>query len=258
MLTKFQVAKNAAAEMQARKAARARVAAQKVIAWYRDPSNAPACPRIAIQYNNSKIKDTDTTAFLIFSLPAVMTCPGANTGCLSACYARRDERFPSVRKYRIANLAAARSRDFVPAMIAAIKAALYTKRGALRRRFIGKKIVFRLHESGDFFSVAYMRAWFAVARELPFIQFFTYTKSFKIYAACVADKPDNFTVRASLWENATTAEEKALAARLGMPVYTVLKDTTGADYVCDCAGGCGACGCACAVAALAEIIAAIH
>lgn len=143
-------------------------------------------------------------------------------------------------------------------MIAAIKAALYTKRGGLRRRFIGKKIVFRLHESGDFFSAAYMLDWFAIAREFPFIQFFTYTKSFKIYAACVAYKPANFTVRASLWENATTADEKTLAERLEMPVYTVLKDTTGADYVCDCAGGCGACGCACAVAALAEIIAAIH
>jgi len=258
MLTQFIPAVNPRAEIAARKAERARVSAQKVISWYRDPANQPTAPRIAIQYNNAKIRDTDTTAFLIFSLPAVMTCPGANTGCLSACYARRDERFPSVRKYRLANLAAARSRDFVPSMIAAIEAALYTKRGDLRRRFIGKKIVFRLHESGDFFSAAYMRDWFAIAREFPFIQFFTYTKSFNIYAACVAEKPANFTVRASLWEHATTAEEKALADRLGMPVYTVLKDTTGADYVCDCAGGCGACGCACAVAALAEIIAAIH
>ena len=151
-----------------------------------------------------------------------------------------------------------RRADFVDEMTAAITAALYTKRGGLRRRFIGKRIVFRLHESGDFFSVSYMRAWFEIARRFPFIQFFTYTKSFTIYAACAADKPANFVVRASMWERATTAGEKALADRLGMPVYTVLKDTTGADYVCDCDGGCGACGCACAVAALAEIIAAIH
>lgn len=258
MLTQFVPAVNPRAEIAARKAERARVSAQKVISWYRDPANRPAAPRVAIQYNNAKIRDTDSTAFLIFSLPAVMTCPGANTGCLSACYARRDERFPSVRKYRLANLILSHRADFVATMTDAIKSALYTKRGDLRRRFIGKKIVFRLHESGDFYSVAYMRAWYEIARAFPFIQFFTYTKSFQIYAACVAEKPANFVVRASLWENATTEEEKALADRLGMPVYTVLKDTTGADYVCDCAGGCGACGCACAVAALSEIIAAIH
>lgn len=258
MLAQFVPAVNPRAEIAARKAERARVSAQKVISWYRDPANQPAAPRVAIQYNNSKIKDTDTTAFLIFSLPAVMTCPGANTGCLSACYARRDERFPSVRAYRLANLISSRRADFVATMTDAITAAIYTKRGALRRRFIGKRIVFRLHESGDFYSVAYMLAWYEIARAFPFIQFFTYTKSFEIYAACVADKPANFVVRASLWENATTAGEKSLAESLKMPVYTVLKDTTGADYVCDCDGGCGACGCACAVAALAEIIAAIH
>ena len=258
MLTQFVPTVNPRAEIAARKAERARVSAQKVISWYRDPANQPAAPRVAIQYNNAKIRDTDSTAFLIFSLPAVTTCPGANTGCLSACYARRDERFPSVRKYRLANLVLSRRADFVATMIDAINTALYTKRGDLRRRFIGKKIVFRLHESGDFYSVAYMLAWYEIARAFPFIQFFTYTKSFTIYAACVADKPANFVVRASLWENATTAEEKALAERLEMPVYTVLKDTTGADYVCDCNGGCGACGCACAVAALSEIIAAIH
>ena len=110
MLAQFVPAVNPRAEIAARKAERARVSAQKVISWYRDPANQPAAPRVAIQYNNSKIKDTETTAFLIFSLPAVMTCPGANTGCLSACYARRDERFPSVRAYRLANLILSRPR----------------------------------------------------------------------------------------------------------------------------------------------------
>ena len=258
MFKNFKTASNAAAEYNRRKAERARINAQKVISWYNDPENQPAAPRISIQYNNKKIQDTEKTAFLIFSLPAVITCPGANSGCFGACYARRDERFPSVRRYRLANYIVARSRDFVPAMVAAINAALYTKAGKLRRRFVGKKIIFRLHESGDFFSAAYMRSWFLIARFFPFIQFFTYTKSFNIYATCVTEKPDNFTVRASLWENATTAAEKDLAERLEMPAYTVLKDTAGADYVCDCNGGCGACGCACAVAALAEIIAAIH
>lgn len=258
MITKFAAAKNAAAELNARRAARARINSQKVVNWYRDPRNfAPGAP-IRLQYNNAKIKDTDTTAFIIFSLPAVITCPGANSLCMGACYARRDERFPSVRKYRLANFAAARRADFVARMAESIRAAIYTKKGNLRRRFIGKRIVFRLHESGDFFSRAYMLAWYEIAREFPFIQFFTYTKSFDIYAACVDYKPDNFVVRASLWEGGTTARELEIVNALGMPVYTVLEDTTGADFVCNCGEGCGACGCACAVAALAEIIAAKH
>ena len=258
MLKQFTPAVNTAAELTARKAARARVNAGKVAAWYHDPANRPAAPRIAIQYNNSKIQDTDTTAFMIFSLPAVDTCPGANGACMVKCYARRDERFPSVRKYRLANLMIARRADFVDAMTAAINNALYTKRGALRRRFAGKNIIFRLHESGDFFSAAYMLAWFEIARRFPMIQFFTYTKSFSIYARCCDRQPDNFTVRASLWKDATTSEELNLVNALSMPVYTVLESTAGADFACDCAGGCGACGCACAVAALAEIIAALH
>ena len=258
MIKNFKAAADTAAEMNARKAERARISSQKVVSWYHAPENQPDAPAITLQYNNKKIVDTPRTAFLIFSLPAVITCPQANTGCLKACYARRDERFPSVRKYRLANLAAARRADFVDAMSAAIHAAIYTKRGNLRKRFVNKRIVMRLHESGDFFSRSYMLSWYEIARRFPEIQFFTYTKSFNIYAACVDCKPSNFVVRASLWEDATTAEEKALAERLGMPVYTVLEDTTGADYVCDCEGGCGACGCACAVAALAEIIAAIH
>ena len=258
MIKNFRTAADTAAEKTARKAERARISAQKVVTWYNDPENAPDAPKIAIQRNNSKIKDNERQAFLIFSLPALISCPFANSECERGCYARRDERFPSVRKYRLANFILARNADFVEMMKAAIREKIYTKAGKLRKPFIGKEIIFRLHESGDFFSPAYTLAWFEIARAFPEIQFFTYTKSFPIYAACKDHKPANFVVRASLWQGATTEEELNLVRALGMPVYTVLESTDGADFACDCAGGCGACGCACAVAALAEIVAAFH
>lgn len=254
----FTTAIDDAAEMRDRKAERARISAQKVIQWYLNPDNKPAAPRVTLQANNAKIKDTDTTAFLIFSLPAVITCPGACTGCMHSCYARRDERFPSVRTGRLSNLIMSRRADFADAVESAINTALYTKRGALRARFIGKRIIFRLHESGDFYSAAYMRAWFEIARRFPFIQFFTYTKSFSIYAECAAERPTNMVIRASIWKDATTAAECDAVESLGLPVYTVLENTDSADFACDCGGGCGGCGCACSVASLLAIIAAIH
>jgi hypothetical protein len=127
---------------------------------------------------------------------------------------------------------------------------VYTRKGDRRKKFIGKEIVFRIHESGDFYSDAYMKAWFHVAAKFPGITFFTYTKSFAMYERCMAERPNNFEVRASVWSD-TTIEEHIILNRCGMSVYTAATDDAIAGMIadgwkeCTCES-CTACGCACA------------
>jgi len=102
-------------------------------------------------------------SILIWSLPAVLTCPNCSQ-CAAKCYARKAERaYPQVLPARKRNLYATRQAWFVPAMVA------YIKRSSSR--------VVRIHESGDFYSQAYADKWSAIIAACPEKQFYAYTKS---------------------------------------------------------------------------------
>jgi hypothetical protein len=110
-----------------------------------------------------------------FSLPARTTCPGAafrpGSVC-AACYAdgRGRYRFPNVKDAQSRRLAwtihALATGRFAPVLIERIAA-----RG---------EPYFRLHDSGDFFSVAYVEAWITIATALPDIRFWAPTHSWAI------------------------------------------------------------------------------
>jgi hypothetical protein len=125
--------------------------------------------RIFWTAGNGKLRKTHTIGF---SLPAFRSadgfevCPGAGA-CAAVCYARQG-------RYRLAESRAVRERNllivranldrFVQMAIADLTA----KRS---RRTV------RVHDSGDFFSQAYLDAWFQVARACPRKRFYCYTKS---------------------------------------------------------------------------------
>lgn len=254
-----------------------RVRAGKVFAWYSSAlemvrkNNLDYIPyeyrnerremeiKIRFQDHNAKMNGNDKIAFLIFSLPAVMTCPGATGQCLHYCYARRDERFTTTRASRLSNFIMAMREDFSACMIAAIKAEIYDSNGKLKKKYQGRKIIVRVHESGDFYNLEYMRAWFTVAAALPRITFFAYTKSYSILDKCIDSKPDNFTIRASIW-NDTEKNDLYIINKYNLPFYTALNDINGYQRknICNCNGGCGGCGCKCANSNLKEIITKIH
>lgn len=249
----------------AAKKVRARAMAGKIAAWYRDHM-ADAIQHVApvISHENKKLKDTAAIAFLIWNLPAMLTCPGATAMCMSACYARSAEIWPTVRRSRLDNLLFTRRADFVDLVCAALYEITHTKAGKLRKPFIGKQIVFRVHESGDFYNVAYMRAWIEIARRNPDITFFAYTKSFDVLATCINEIPDNFIIRASIWAD-TDADRVQFIVDNNLPYYTAVPESELDDIIkavggsaCNCAAGCGACNCTCAVRAAADIFAAIH
>jgi len=99
----------------------------------------------------------------IFNIPAIKTCPNCGT-CKEFCYARKAERmYPNALPYRERMLELSKKPSFVSDMVAVI---------------IKSKVkTIRIHESGDFYSQSYVDNWTDIARQLPDIQFYAYTKS---------------------------------------------------------------------------------
>ncbi|MBB5801115.1 hypothetical protein F4560_000883 [Saccharothrix ecbatanensis] len=111
-----------------------------------------------------------------FSLPAwagrlpdgrtYNTCPAAGV-CAAVCYARHGTyRFPAVLAKHERNLA--RVLDDLPRWEADIRAEL------AHPKYRGAAL--RVHDSGDYFSDAYALAWLRLARTVPDVLFYSYTK----------------------------------------------------------------------------------
>ena len=153
---------------------------------------------------NSKLaKDT-----LIFNLPAGKTCPGAMF-CKSfavvdengkrkiqdgphtefRCFAASAEaQYTAVFENRASNL-----QMIVDAIKNGIAADLIHNSIQFHRTRNTKKV--RIHESGDFFSGAYLDAWIEVAQRNPDLQFYCYSKSLQLFF--MLKLPENFYMTAS-------------------------------------------------------------
>jgi hypothetical protein len=152
---------------------------------------------------NSKLaKDT-----LIFNLPAGKTCPGA-LFCKSfavvengkrriqdgehtefRCFAASSEvQYDAVFENRASNL-----QMIVDAMKHGIVVDLIHNSIQFHRTRKTKKV--RIHEAGDFFSLAYLDAWIEVAHRNPDLQFYCYSKSLEFFMG--KELPANFFMTAS-------------------------------------------------------------
>ncbi|MEU8132175.1 GP88 family protein [Streptodolium elevatio] len=111
------------------------------------------------------------------------TCPSAGV-CRHVCYARHGTyTWPVVRARHQANL------RLVLDDLSGWEAAMTAELGAAR--FRGSWI--RIHDSGDFFSDAYLLAWLRVIRARPFVNFYAYTKEVARFRLLVEpDPPPNF------------------------------------------------------------------
>lgn len=113
-----------------------------------------------LKCGNSKIsKDC-----LIFNLPTSVCI----TGDCPRCYARKSEvRFKSVLEFRNRNYEASLKDDFVDRIC-----------GEIHR---SKKILCRVHESGDFYSQEYVDKWTRIVYYNPQVKFYCYTKAFEYF-----------------------------------------------------------------------------
>lgn len=114
---------------------------------------------ITVSLGNLKVSSRVT----IFNLPAIITCPSCDL-CRDKCYAHASERlYPTVLLCRQNNLLASYSDTFVARVCELVERS-------------GNRL-FRIHESGDFYSQAYADKWSAIAKRCPGVLFFCYTKS---------------------------------------------------------------------------------
>ena len=212
-----------------------------------------------ISTGNKKLKNTKNVRFLIWNIPAKITCPYATEHCKGACYACKAERaYPTCLPCRVRHLDESKCEDFVERMIYTLETY------GSGRAYENKQIVVRIHESGDFYNKEYANKWLEIARHFEntdsrFV-FMAYTKSVRYFEN--EEIPTNMVVRFSVWDD-TRAEELAIAEKMDLPIYTA--DTAevvdrmvelGLAVKCECAD-CGECG-KCWNRAYSRIIVVIH
>lgn len=196
---------------------------------------------------NKKLRNTESVLFGIFNLPAVKTCPFATEHCKSACYAKKAENFrPNVLPCRERNFEDSKKNTFVPDIIAQIEKTLKSKKAQ------GKKVLFRIHESGDFYNKEYTNKWIQIAKHFENdnrIVFLAYTKSLLYVIQCgygLSDFPKNLIIRSSLWDD-TKAENLERTKTFDIPIYTAFEKKELAEKIenekyteCECKD-CGEC-----------------
>lgn len=196
---------------------------------------------IKLSEGNKKLKPNKKVRFLIWNIPAIKTCPYRTEQCERYCYAIKPERHrPNVRESRERSLRLAETAGFVFRMIFTIES--YLSRPVYKK---AKRVVVRVHESGDFYSREYVKKWLEVARyfkDNKRVVFMAYTKSIDFFDGLQV--PDNFKIRYSVWED-TKPSQIAKAKRRGYPIYTAVDSFTTEPNKsrcrCDDCATCGKC-----------------
>ena len=190
--------------------------------------------------DNKKLIPNFETAFYIWNLPAILTCPFATTLCKADCYAVKAETaykdpFPA----RMENLKMSQMPSFVDDMTAMI-----IKRARTMRK---PRLIVRIHESGDFYCQRYANDWLEIVRRVENadlngreVIFIAYTKSFQYFDG--VELPKSFRLRASVWAD-TKPEQLAIIERNKWPIYTAVEKFTDNDefHQCRCED-CATCG----------------
>lgn len=158
-----------------------------------------------------------------FNLPAgdPAICVGmgrTEKSACSGCYASRLEKFRSnVRESYRSNYDIVTSLIAEPsALITELVAGVEATAGVL----VDGSRAFRIHVAGDFFSLAYLRCWIAVAENLPDIRFLAFTHSIALireFADLGGVFPQNFSLLLSQ-DDENCRQVGNLASRLDLPV----------------------------------------
>jgi len=150
--------------------------------------------------SNSKLKETSNyfdVKIFNFNIPAYndkrtgkVTCPFAvkkivdnvKIGCGWYCYADKNfYKFSNVQNGLSNKYQATKNKSFVDDVIKELNSKRTTK-----------QIYVRIHDAGDFYSPAYLDKWIDIAKALPNIRFYAYTKSHDFFRSITL--PDNFDI----------------------------------------------------------------
>jgi hypothetical protein len=131
-----------------------------------------------------------------FGLPPGETCPGKTDFCKS-CYAFGSIRSQGVKEMLDHNFALLESLDSVDAMSDFLSEMIerYDQYSTASGGADADR-VFRIHWSGDFYSLDYAEAWARTIRKFPHITFWAFTRSFRqpVDVIPILDKIDNLSL----------------------------------------------------------------
>lgn len=192
--------------------------------------------KLSVSNGNKKLVSNDETRFIVWNLPAKMTCPGKTHNCSIACYAIKAElAYPNCLPARIRNLKESIRDDFTIRMI-------YTILSIIAHDRKNRKYVIRIHESGDFYNQAYALKWLEIAETIKAenVTFICYTKSFRFFDGRTL--PKCFKLRASVWDD-TPAEDLEIIKRNNWHIYTAVEHFQAGDKFTRCrCSDCATCG----------------
>ena len=213
-----------------------------------------------ILHGNGKLLDYDNPEtgerirYAQWNTRAIKDCPFRSKGCEAVCYATKGNHvFPSVKQSREKSFEQTKRADFSDAMVYTIHTEKQSK------RYADAEMRVRIHESGDFYSVQYLRKWVKVWGAFHTgdgVAFTLYTKSAPFFL--MLSKEEIEIIRRAMDEgvlainlsvdDTTTPEQwRAMFAVLALlpkaNMYRITEQFTDDDDQCDCANcaKCGAC-----------------
>lgn len=193
--------------------------------------------------------------YMQFNVLALLDCPFKSKGCAKVCYATKGHHvFPNVKESRQRAHDYSMRDDFSEMMIYTINTEM-----KYSRKFQNAKVILRIHESGDFYNLKYLRKWLKIwtaFRDDEQILFTFYTKSFLYFLQLTAEEKEmlkdlqavgRVSVNLSM-DDTTSPEQRArylqmLATFPKSNTYYCTEDITTVkhDKICDCKD-CAACG----------------
>lgn len=178
---------------------------------------------IHLSEGNLASKGNNEVLFLTWSLPSKSTCPYSTELCRGKCFAKKNESFKTVRDSRNRNLEESKKGTFVSDLIQHLEYNLQ------RPKAQNKKVIVRIHTSGDFYNLEYLKKWVSISEHFKNdnrIMFQSYTKSMPILREYIENnelKLDDINIHFvwSIW-NDTVKEYTEYAKQIDMQTFTAL------------------------------------
>jgi hypothetical protein len=147
---------------------------------------------------NKKIAESANDSYTLYnygipalkSVQGLVTCPMAGQ-CAKGCYAQAGAyAWGNVQKAYEFRLLQSQQDNFVELLEKELAPKIKT---AKRQE---KQLVIRIHDSGDFYSVKYLRKWLTIIQRNPSVTFYAYTKMIPIFNKLRqnGEIPNNFKV----------------------------------------------------------------
>lgn len=149
--------------------------------------------KLQLLTQNSKIKSSGDGQSVVFNfgIPAFRsksgeaTCPNAGV-CASGCYAKSGA-------YLFSNVAAKFESRFEATKDKDFGLMIQTDIDKIKNKYLGeKRVLIRIHDSGDFYSKEYLEKWLDIIQTNSEIEFYAYTKQVSLFKSITQYVPENF------------------------------------------------------------------